>query len=145
MKSSKLKELEEKYQVQRSIEKTRIRLEKRKSLRILKWAWYYISYPFKWIWLNIRDPTTLLIVVLIVLAVSCEVWIPALLALILDQDYLWGVAAACWGFWLLPGTPFLPLCILLTMAIKSLYNKIRHKRWNNGKRRTEHTNDTNGQ
>ena len=145
MKSSKLKELEEKYQVQRSIEKTRIRLEKRKSLRILKWAWYYISYPFKWIWLNIRDPTTLLIFVLIVLAVSCEVWIPALLALILDQDYLWGVAAACWGFWLLPGTPFLPLCILLTMAIKSLYNKIRHKRWNNGKRRTEHTNDTNGQ
>lgn len=145
MKSSKLKELEEKYQVQRSIEKTRIRLDKRKSLRILKWAWYYISYPFKWIWLNIRDPTTLLIFVLVVLAVSCEVWVPALLALILDQDYLWGVAAACWGFWLLPGTPFLPLCIVLTMAIKSLYNKIRNKRWNNGKRRTEHTDGTDGQ
>lgn len=145
MKSSKLKELEEKYQAQRSAEKTRIRLEKRKSLRILKWAWYYISYPFKWIWLNIRDPTTLLIFVAVVLAVSCEVWVPALLALILDQDYLWGVAAACWGFWLLPGTPFLPLCIVLTMAIKSLINKIRRKRWNNGKRRTEDTDGTDGQ
>lgn len=143
MRSERLRELEKKYQEERAKEKTKIRLEKRKSLRILKRAWYYISYPFKWIWLNIRDPTTLLIFVLVVLLVSCEVWVPALLAVILKQDYLLGVAAACWGFWLLPGTPFLPLCILLTMVIKSLINRIRNKRWNNGKRRTEHTDDTN--
>lgn len=145
MRSERLRELEQKYQEERAKEKTKIRLEKRKSLRILKWAWYYISYPFKWIWLNIRDPTTLLIFVSVVLLVSCEVWIPALLAVILKQDYLWGVAAACWGFWLLPGTPFLPLCIVLTMAIKSLINRVRHKRWNNGKRRTEDTDGTDGQ
>lgn len=145
MRSERLRELEQKYQEERAKEKTKIRLEKRKSLRTLKWAWYYISYPFKWIWLNIRDPTTLLIFVLVVLLVSCEVWVPALLAVILKQDYLWGIAVACWGFWLLPGTPFLPLCILLTMVIKSLYNRIRNKRWNNGKRRTEDTDGTDGQ
>lgn len=41
------------------------------------------------------------------------------------RAYLWSIGSACWIFWLGPGTPFLPLCMAITVGIKALFNRIR--------------------
>lgn len=47
MKNEKLKALQDKYDADRKQEKEKIRQEGRRFHRLLKWIWYYISYPFK--------------------------------------------------------------------------------------------------
>lgn len=41
---------------------------------------------------------------------------------------MFSIGSACWLFWLGPGTPFMVICIGLTIAIKGLFNKIKEKR-----------------
>lgn len=59
---------------------------------------------------------------------SCEVWIPYLLALITNNKWWWGVGSACWIFWAGPGTPFTAIAIGITLGIKKLYLKIKNKK-----------------
>lgn len=54
---------------------------------------------------------------------SSEVWVPYLLGWILHNNWLLGVGTACWLFWLGPGTPFMVICIMATIAIKGIFNK----------------------
>ena len=41
---------------------------------------------------------------------------------------MFSVGSACWLFWLGPGTPFLVICIALTIGIKGLFNRIKEKK-----------------
>lgn len=109
--------------------KTSIRL---KGNHWYSWLWYFIAFPFVWIFYNIRDWRTAVIFVIVFLTVSSEVWVPYLIALICWYNEplritMLSVASACWLFWLGPGTPFLVICISLTMGIKALFNKRRKK------------------
>lgn len=94
-------------------------------------VWYYIKKPFKWIKDNIKDWRTAIIFGIVFLVVSCEVWVPYLLAIITwgttFSATMLGVASTCWLFWLGPFTPFIPICIAITIAIKAVFNKIRYK------------------
>ncbi len=131
------KEVEEKFKNSQNEWKTRIRQEPSKAKRFWKWVWYLCAFPFLWIWVNIRDWRTALIFIFVALIVSSEVWVPYLIAVI-----CWGneairismlsVGSACWLFWIGPGTPFLVICIGITIGIKALFNKIkyRHKKVN---------------
>ena len=94
-------------------------------------VWFYFKKPFRWLKENIQDWRTAIIFIIVVLVVSCEVWVPYLIALLTWgsdlSKWLIGVASACWLFWLGPGTPFLLICITLTMVIKGIFNKVRFK------------------
>ena len=59
--------------------------------------------------------------------VSCEVWMPDLRGIITGNAYLFAVGSACFAFWLAPFTPFLPLCIGITLGIRKVIDKIRSK------------------
>lgn len=120
-----LKELDQQYKSQADERKSRIRSETNKFKRFWKWVWYAICFPYVWVWYNIRDWRTVIIFLVVMLVVGSEVWIPLLLGIILDNGWLLGVAAACEAFWLAPFTPFLPLCVLITIGIKEVYNKRR--------------------
>lgn len=128
-----LKELEKNYHEKQLKWKTKIRLESNKFKRFWKWVWYLIAFPFVWLFYNLRDWRTLVIFVIVFLVVSCEVWIPYLIAVICWNNEtlrysMLGVGSACWLFWAGPFTPFIIICISLTIGIKSVFNKIKHKR-----------------
>lgn len=131
----KFKDLEDKFKKSQEEEKARIRAESKKFKRFLKWIWFAISFPWKWIWINIRDWHTALIFIITMIVISSEVWVPYLIGLICWNNEalrisMFSVASVCWLFWLGPGTPFLIICIGLTIAIKGLFNKIKYERKN---------------
>lgn len=125
-----LQELQKAYDEQSAKRKAKIKAEPRKFVRFWKWIWYLLTFVWVWCWYNIRDWRTLVIFIIVMAVVGIEVWLPLLLGLILDNAWLLGVAAVCEAFWLAPLTPFIPLCILITMGIKGLINKIKRKKSN---------------
>ena len=110
--------------------KTKIRVETNKWKRFWKWIWYFIAFPWVWVFYNIRDWRTAVIFVIVFITLSSEVWVPYLLGLILNNNWLIGVGTACWLFWLGPGTPFMVICIIVTIGVKTLWNKITGKKVN---------------
>lgn len=123
----------EQYENKQKEWKSKIR-EKTKH-RWIHWLWYLIAFPFVWIFYNIRDWRTAIIFVIVFLVVSSEVWIPYLIGVIFWANEplrisMFSVGSACWLFWLGPFTPFLPLCMFLTIGIKALFDKITKRRKN---------------
>lgn len=122
--------IKEKYELHQLKAKTKIRMKPTRFKRLIGWLWFWISFPFIWIWNNIRDWRTAVIFVLVFLGVSSEVWVPYLIAFICWNNEairisMLSVGSACWLFWLGPGTPFLVIVISLTIAIKGLFDKLR--------------------
>lgn len=140
-----LKEVQAKFEESQQKEKEKIRQEPKKSKRFWKWCLYFALFPFKWIWVNFRDWRTIVIFVIVVIIVGSEVWVPFILGIIFNNAWLIGIATACEAFWLAPFTPFLALCIFLTILIKALMNKISLKRKNkiNSNLSKEDTNNAN--
>ena len=127
------KEVEEKFKDSQNEWKARIRQEPSKAKRFWKWVWYLCAFPFLWLWVNIRDWRTALIFILVALVVSSEVWVPYLIAVICWNNEpvrisMLSVGSACWLFWIGPGTPFLVICIGITIGVKALFNKIKYRR-----------------
>ena len=126
-----LKEAKRKEHEYHLLRITRKNFIKNSPHHFFKLLWFYITYPFIWIWRNIKDWRTFLIFFIVFLIVSIEVWLPYLLGVITwGSDFskaMFAFGSACWLFWLGPGTPFLSLCIVITIGIKSIFNKIRFR------------------
>lgn len=94
--------------------------------------WKWIKAPFVWMWTNLKDWRTAVIFAIVFVVVSSEVWVPYLLGVITwgttFSKTMFGVGSACWIFWLGPGTPFLPLCMGITVGVKAVFNKIKARR-----------------
>lgn len=88
-----------------------------------------IKIWWKTTWKELKDWKTLILYLIVTAVLSCEVWVPYLLAIITGNKWWWGIGSACWAFWLAPGTPFTIIAVTLTIAIKKLWIKIkrRHK------------------
>lgn len=125
--NTKKKDIISKYNESQTAEKLKIKAIPQRKKRFLAWLKYILLFPFKWLWVNLRDWKTLVIFATTFLILSSEVWVFYLLSLInIGSEFsAWalGIASACWLFWLGPGTPFLPLCIVITIGIKELFNK----------------------
>lgn len=123
------KQKQEEYEFKQKLIKEEIKSQPK---HFWKLVWYYIKKPFVWLKDNIKDWRTAIIFIIVFLVLSCEVWVPYLLGIISwgtdFSKWCFGIASACWLFWLGPGTPFLPICIGLTILIKSLFNKIRFRK-----------------
>lgn len=95
----------------------------------MKWLWNKITQWWKTTWKELKDWKTLILFIIVTIILSCEVWVPYLIALITGNGWWWGIGSVCWAFWLGPGTPFTLIAVTLTIAIKKLWIKIkrRHK------------------
>ena len=124
----KYSEIEKKYNEKQLLWKTSIRLEPNKWKRFWKWVWFFIAFPWVWLFVNIRDFHTFIIFLIVVLVVGVEVWLPYLLFFITGNGWFLGIASACLLFWWGPGTPFMLICIFLTIWVKGIFNKIKHKK-----------------
>ena len=87
--------------------------------------WQWIKAPFIWIKNNIKDWRTGIIFAIVLVVVSSSVWLPLLLGIITGNAWFYGIASAVFIWWQLPGSPFILLCIGITMTIKAIFNKIR--------------------
>ncbi len=130
----KFKDLQAKYDEQALRRKIKIRLETNKFKRFWKWVWYYIAFPWVWLFYNITDWRTAICVLISAALWSSSVWAFYLAAVLtgLTTDvakWLWGVGSAVWVWWLSPaGSPFILLVTLTSTGIKALWNKIRHRK-----------------
>lgn len=128
----KIQELDKKFETERKLKKELIKLEPNKFKRFWKYVGFLLSFPFVWIYNNLKDWRTFLIFGVVCAVISCEVWIPYLMGFITwgtdFSAWCFGIASTLWLWWLLPGTPFLPLCIVITIGIKALMNKIKSKK-----------------
>lgn len=115
------------FELTNMMRKAIIKQEPSKLKRFGLLVWHLVSFPFVWLFYNIRDWRTFLIFGIVCAVVSCEVWIPYLMAVITwgttFSKIMLGVGSSIWGWWLLPGTPFLPLCIGITIGVKAFFNK----------------------
>ena len=129
-----LKELEKQYKEKQEERKAKIKAKPTKWKRFWAWVWYLFTFSFVWVFYNIRDWRTFVIYVIVNIIVSCEIWVPYLIATICwNNETLRNsmISAGTAGilFWnVVPFTPYIGICIFLTIAIKSLFNKIREKR-----------------
>ena len=128
----KIKDIDKKIDQAKQDRKAKIKAEPNKFKRFWKWVWYYMTFTFVWIFQNMKDWRTMVIFLIVMAVISCEVWIPYLMGLITwgtdFSKWCFGIASTIWIWWLLPGTPFLPLCIFITIGIKALFNRIKAKR-----------------
>lgn len=144
------------YESKQKAKSDAIKLEPSKWKRFWKRVWFLISWPFVYIWTQLHDWRFAIIFLVVCAVVSCEVWVPLALSLFAPpigwdasmwQD-LWTaitthaipegngtfkssmfvMGIVIWGVWWLPGTPFLPLCIAITMGIKKLVDRHKEKK-----------------
>ena len=83
---------------------------------------------WKWIKRELSDPLALLIFIIVAIVVSSEVWIMYLLYFITGDGWFLATGSMLWGIWWLPGVEFIPICLLITVGIKSIINKRRSKK-----------------
>lgn len=133
----KAKDLDKNFKLLNKVRVAFIKQEPNKTKRFFKLLGHYLSFPFIWMWNNLKDWRTFLIFGIVCAVISCEVWIPYLMGFITwgtdFSAWCFGIASTMWLWWLLPGTPFLPLCIAITIGIKALFNKIKTKKVENKK------------
>lgn len=58
---------------------------------------------------------------IVCIIMSSEVWVPYLVYFITGSQWWLGIGSACWLFWIGPGTPFIPLCIAITLGLKKIF------------------------
>ena len=127
----KISELEKEYKDLQLKRKIRIRLEQNRFKRFWKWVWYFLTFPFLWLFYNIRDWRSAICVLISFLLWSASVWVFYLLAIITGWNteiakWFIGIGSAVWAWWLSPlGSPFILLVTSTSIAIKALFNKIR--------------------
>jgi len=133
-KSEYLQKLEEEYNNKQKAWKDHIREEPSKFKRFWKWVWYLIAFPFVWLFYNVRDWRSAICIVISFLLWSVSVWGFYLAALICGwttdaAKWLIGIGSAVWVWWASPiGSPFI-LCVTFTaIGIKTIFNKIHHKK-----------------
>ena len=136
MKSGYLKKLEEQYNEQANKRKMKIRLDPSKFRRFWRWVWYFIAFPFVWLFYNIRDWRSGVCILISFLLWSSSVWGFYLAAALCGwttnaAKWLIGVGSAVWIWWISPvGSPFILLVTITAIGMKMLFNKMHKKKEN---------------
>ena len=96
----------------------------------MRWLWSKIKSFCAWIWQQLRDWRNLIIFVITFIILSCEVWVSYIVYFCTGNTWWLGIGSACWAFWLGPFTPFVPLCVAITLGIRKIIDKIHGRRKN---------------
>lgn len=72
----------------------------------------------RWVWRECRDWHTLVLLAVVITIMYCPVWGGFLLHAVFGREWGSVIASAVLLFWAGPMTPFFPLCIAITLAIK---------------------------
>ena len=89
--------------------------------------WEKVKAFFRWILDECRDWRTVVLLIAVVATVYSPVWVGYLLKLIFGWHWASVMATAVLVFWAGPFTPFFPVCVALTLAIKKWWEKRKKK------------------
>ena len=95
---------------------------------MIKKLWKKFIDLNKWILAQLKDWKTFVLFLGVCAVMSVEVWLPYILGFVTGNKWWFGIGSAWWLFWIGPGTPFIPLCIAITLAIKKLFFKKRTRK-----------------
>ena len=79
------------------------------------------------LWAQLKDKTNLIIFACVLVVVYAPTWLVGLLGLIFQNAGMIAVAVAYAVFWAGPFTPFFPIVIALTFAIRKIFDKFKRK------------------
>lgn len=100
--------------------------------RIIHLLWFNFIYVWKWLFTQFRDWHFIITFFIVMAVVGIEVWLPLVLGLIFKGTPFGAkclyVSGICEAFWLAPLTPFIPLCIVITMSIQEIKIKAKRKK-----------------
>ena len=97
---------------------------------LLRWIREKVRGFFLWIWGECRDWRTVLLLLAVAAFVYSPVWVGYLLHLLFDWHWALVMATAVLVFWVGPFTPFIPICVALTLAIKKWHELRKQKKGN---------------
>jgi hypothetical protein len=80
------------------------------------------------LWKQLKDPTNLIIFVVVLTVLYAPTWLCGLLGLIFQNGVLIGIASGYAAFWFAPFTPFWGLVIGLTLGVRRIIEKIFKKK-----------------
>lgn len=83
---------------------------------------------FKWLWEQLKDWRTLVIFIIVLLVMYFPAYGFYILSIIFKNAWLAGAATICVAFWAGPFTPFFPLCIAITLGIKTIFLKMKQRK-----------------
>lgn len=83
---------------------------------------------FKNLITELKDKWNLLIFLIVLIVMYMPAWLPLLLGTLFKSAALIGIGSAVAVFWAGPFTPFFPLCVAITFAIRKIINKIKKKK-----------------
>ena len=78
-----------------------------------------------WVWQQCKDWRTVALLCVVVVVVYSPVWGGFLLQALFGWKWAGVAASAVLLFWAGPMTPFFPLCVAITLAIKRFFQKHR--------------------
>lgn len=89
----------------------------------MKWLIAKVKSFCYWLWQECKDLRTLVLLGIVIVAMYSPVWGGYLMHFLFG--WKWGsvMATAVLLFWAGPMTPFFPLCVAITLAIKKLLHK----------------------
>lgn len=81
---------------------------------------------------QLEDKRNLAIFFCVLAVLSAPIWLFYTLAVMFDIKALYAVASVYWAFWAGPMTPFFPLCVAITLAIRKILDKLLWKKNDRG-------------
>ncbi len=81
----------------------------------------------KWVWNECKNWQTLLLLFCVIAVVSFPIWMGYILYAIFRFNWAFWIASVMWAFWLGPFSPFMVICISITLAIKKWGRTILNK------------------
>jgi hypothetical protein len=99
------------------------------GLNLLFWIfiWYYCKSGLKRLAKRLFNWQTAIIFIIVFIIMSSEVWVPYIIYFVTDSEWWLGIGSTCWAFWAMPFTPFIELCIAITLGVDSLWRRIYAK------------------
>ena len=79
------------------------------------------------VWQQLKDKTNLLIFTCVLIVVYAPMWLVGLLGIIFQNVGMIAFAFAYAAFWAGPFTPFFPIVIAITFAIRKIFDKLNKK------------------
>ena len=83
---------------------------------------------FRWVWSECKDWHTIALLGFVCLVLSSPVWVGYIIGFVFKLEWAYIAATVVWGFWMLPGAPFIALSVSITLFIKRMWERAQRKK-----------------
>lgn len=116
------RELKESYNTRYKEKINLINQHQNKMYRFFKKLWLVIIFSWIWLFKEFGNLKTIIVFLIIACVMSATVWIPLIIAFVFGFQsnvgvYCMSLTIGSLIFWNLPGTPFIIICLTITLIL----------------------------